>query len=450
MPDERGATTLTAPPAAAAHALDPGLALTWVFPANSLPPVALTDVPQSGLWLGRDPVAPVRLSGPEVSRRHAALERASAGGAVSLRDLASRNGVKVNGEAVTAAVLGADDVVRLGAWVGVVARKGGRFSEHGPELWGGATLAQALSALAAAAPSDLPIILEGETGTGKEVVARAIHRGSGRAGSLVAVNCAALPEALAEGELFGYRRGAFTGADRPSEGLFRSADGGTLLLDEIGDLPLSIQSKLLRVLEERAVQPLGESRVIPIDVRVVAAGQQSLDHAVRAGRFRADLYARLDGLTVKLPPLRHRREDVVPLFTRFWQTLSSRPLALTPEVAEHLCLYDWPFNVRELVFLVRRLATLHTEARALGVADLPARMQRTTADTTSDPERLVSENLHPTAPAPTLAQLLAALRTSAGNVAKAAALLGISRQRAYRLMEGRDVDLAALRSKDDE
>ena len=188
--------------------------------------------------------------------------------------------------------------------MGIVTASPAPFEEIGPGLWGGGALQAALAPLRQAAASDLPIVLEGETGCGKEVVTRTLHRWSGRSGPLVAVNCAALPEGLAEGELFGYRRGAFTGAERASVGYFRGADAGTLLLDEVSDLPLVLQAKLLRVLEERAVQPLGETRPVPIDVRVVVAGQQPLMEVMRAGRFRADLLARLDGLTVRLPPLR--------------------------------------------------------------------------------------------------------------------------------------------------
>ena len=255
-----------------------------------------------------------------------------------IADLGSRNGVRVNGRAVPSARLGLGDVVRLGGWIGVVTATPGELEEIAPGLWGGAGLQEALATLRQAAASDLPIVLEGETGTGKEVVAGALHRWSGRAGPLVAVNCAALPESLAEGELFGYRRGAFTGADRASPGFFRSAEGGTLLLDEVSDLPLALQAKLLRVLEQREVQPLGETRPVPIDVRIVVAGQQPLMEVVRAGRFRADLLARLDGLTVRLPPLRERREDVIPLFSHLLREIGQgRAPAIESDFAERLC-----------------------------------------------------------------------------------------------------------------
>jgi transcriptional regulator with PAS, ATPase and Fis domain len=329
----------------------------------------------------------------------------------------------------------------------VVTAAAADVTEIAPGLWGGGALTAALAPLRQVAPTDLPIVLEGETGTGKEVVAGALHTWSGRPGAYTAVNCAALPEAMAEGELFGYRKGAFTGADRANPGLFRNADRGTLLLDEVSDLPLAIQTKLLRVLEQREVHPLGEPRPQPVDVRVVVAGQQPLEELVRGGRFRADLLARLDGLTVKLPPLRQRREDVLPLFSRLLESLGQgRAPAFESDLAERLCVHDWPFNVRELVFLVRRLLALHGTGTTLRAHHLPARI----ADGPGAAPASAAPAPGPQAPAEPvqLPALVAALRTSGGNVARAAALLGISRQRAYRLMEGQSIDLDALRGED--
>ncbi|HYP89343.1 MAG TPA: sigma 54-interacting transcriptional regulator, partial [Polyangiaceae bacterium] len=283
---------------------------------------------------------------------------------------------------------------------------------------------------------------EGETGTGKEAVSRAIHDWSGRTGPFVAVNCAALPQALAEGELFGYRRGAFTGAEQASAGYFRAAQHGTLLLDEVCELPLALQAKLLRVIEQREVHPLGEVKPVKLDVRVLAAAQEPLAQAVAQSRFRADLFARLDGLSVRLPPLRERRAEIPYLFTRLLVEGSSARTP-TPDVrlVERLCLYDWPFNVRELGLLVKRLLVLHGAEPKLTLQQLPERFRAERAATPSAPSRAL-----PTAELPELAELLEALRASSGNVARAAQALGISRQRAYRMMQGRaDVDLDALR-----
>jgi DNA-binding NtrC family response regulator len=375
---------------------------------------------------------------------------------VEVVDLGSRNGVQINGRRVSAATLRKGDVVRLGGWLGVVTDAPGAWKEIAPGLFGGAALQSVLAPLQRAAASDLPIILEGETGTGKEVVTRGVHAWSGRSGPLVAVNCAALPEALAEGELFGYRRGAFTGADKPSPGFFRSAEGGTLLLDEVTDLPLPLQAKLLRVLEEHEVQPLGEPRPIPIDVRVVVAGQQSLMEAARQGRFRPDLLARLDGVTVHLPPLRSRREDVPPLFSHFLGELAQGCApAVDIDFVERLCLHDWPFNVRELLLLARRLMVLHGGESSWRASYLPERIGDPSAPRAVDaavarplPGPPVSAvKAGPMEPVE-LPALVAALRASGGNVARAAAMLGITRQRAYRLMEGKAVDLEALRNQE--
>jgi transcriptional regulator with AAA-type ATPase domain len=448
-----GGTTTVTEAASAARASSGEAALVWVFPRLT-PPVALRADGKRELAIGRDETASICLTGNDVSRRHALLRLDPELG-IRIVDLGSRNGVRVNGRPVAEAAIGPGDVVRVGGWVGVVAARAGRFVEIAPGLWGGAALQEALEPLRQAAPSDLPIVLEGETGTGKELVTRAIHSWSGRPGPLLAVNCAALPEGLAEGELFGYRRGAFTGADRASAGFFRGAHGGTLLLDEVSDLPLALQAKLLRVLEEREVQPLGEIRPVPIDVRVVVAGQQPLIEAVRAGRFRADLLARLDGLGIRLPPLRNRREDVLPLFSHLLDELGQgRAPAVESDFAERLCMHDWPFNVRELVLLAKRLLTLHGSEVTLGAQHLPERIAGGPGAPASSPPPAGSATAARPAAAPPadpveLPALVVALRASGGNVARAAAMLGISRQRAYRLMEGQAVDLEALRNPEE-
>jgi len=218
-----------------------------------------------------------------------------------------------------------------------------------------------------------------------------------------------------------------------------------------------LQAKLLRVLEEREVQPLGEARPTPIDVRVVVAGQQPLIEAVRAGRFRADLLARLDGLTVRLPPLRKRREDVLPLFSRLLEEIGQgRVPAMESDFAERLCMHDWPFNVRELVLLAKRLVTLHGSDVTLRAQHLPERIAGTgggpASSSASAPAGVGPKSSGAERPAQSgppepveLPALVVALRASGGNVARAAAMLGISRQRAYRLMDGQAVDLEALR-----
>jgi transcriptional regulator of acetoin/glycerol metabolism len=450
MSSGAGTTTITQAAASTGAATEAELWIAWRFPNPAAPPVRLpraagaAPAEPAELILGRDAGCAVALTGPEVSRRHAALRADPRQGAV-IADLGSRNGVRVNGRAVPSAPLRAGDVVRLGGWIGIVTATPGPVDPIAPGFWGGGALQAALAPARQAAASDLPVILEGETGTGKERAAEAIHGWSGRPGPFAAVNCAALPETLAEAELFGYRRGAFTGADRSSPGFFRAADRGTLLLDEVSDLPLALQAKLLRVLEEREVQPLGETRPVPVDVRIIVAGQQPLIEIVRAGRFRADLLARLEGLTVRLPPLRQRREDVLPLFTALLGQQTGGPVpTLESDLVEQLCTYDWPFNVRELALLAKRLTVICGPGTTLKPADLPPRMREGGA---AAPE--AGEGPAPPLEPVRLPALIAALRSAAGNVSRAAALLGISRQRAYRLMEGHGIDLDAIRSDGD-
>jgi len=453
MRHDAGTTTITESSPIRRGDASGNLALVWLFPHTGTPATLLHWQGEGELVLGRDPSCEVRLDGSEVSRRHAAIRRPDKASPPLLVDLGSHNGIRVNGRAVASAELVLGDVVRIGGWIGVVAGGPSEFAEIAPGLLGGAVLQAAVAPLRQAASSNLTIVLEGETGTGKEVVTRSVHQWSGRPGPLVAVNCAALPEGLAEGELFGYRRGAFTGADRASPGFFRSAEGGTLLLDEVSDLPLPLQAKLLRVLQEGEVQPLGETRPVPVNVRIVVASQQPLMDAVRDGRFRADLLARLDGLTVRLPPLRLRKEDVPHLFSHVLreQTQGKAP-AVEGDLVERLCAHDWPFNVREMVQLVRQLLTLHPSESLLGAHHLPARIGPHDPGVTTLSGKIL---VRPSAVPPggetvELPALVAALRAAGGNVTRAAAILGISRQRAYRLMESHAVDLDAIRGQEGE
>ncbi|MEI7968678.1 MAG: sigma 54-interacting transcriptional regulator [Betaproteobacteria bacterium] len=216
-----------------------------------------------------------------------------------------------------------------------------------------------------AAASDASVLIRGESGTGKELFAQAIHRASPRRDHpFLALNCGAVPEALLESELFGHARGAFTGAARDHPGLFQAAHGGTIFLDEIGDMPLPLQVKLLRVLQERCVRPLGATRNIPFDVRIVSATHRDLEAAIGAGTFREDLYYRLHVVNFELPPLRHRREDIPLLASHFLGLLAARyrrPVtAFDPDALARLVHYDWPGNVRELVNVVEQAIALST------------------------------------------------------------------------------------------
>jgi DNA-binding NtrC family response regulator len=203
-----------------------------------------------------------------------------------------------------------------------------------------------------AARASLDVLIRGETGTGKELIAREIHRRSPRAaGPFVAVNTAAISQSLAESELFGHVRGAFTGADADRQGVFEQAHGGTLFLDEIGDMPLPAQAKILRALQERTIQRVGAARTVPIDVRIVTATHQDLNQAIADGLFRQDLFYRIRGIELDVPPLRARREDILPLARHFLERLAgtdAAPRTLSAEAAERLLLHAWPGNVREL------------------------------------------------------------------------------------------------------
>jgi len=287
-----------------------------------------------------------------------------------------------------------------------------------------------------ASANAMPVLVLGETGTGKEMVARALHRHSARADKpFVAINCAAIPKELLESELFGHVRGAFTGATTERAGCFRAADGGVLLLDEIGDMALAVQAKILRVLQEGEVTPLGSHKTVKVDVRVVAATHRDLAASVREGSFREDLMYRLDVLSIRLPPLRERLADVIPLAEHFLRRAASpdAPKVLSAEAAQTLLSQPWPGNVRELRNVMERCQAL-VRHRVIGSADLnlvlgqarPAEPAQTLpADWFQEDlpgaverlERLLIEN---------------ALAQAQGNRTEAARRLGIHRQLLYR------------------
>ncbi len=285
------------------------------------------------------------------------------------------------------------------------------------------------------AATDTTVLIRGESGTGKELVARALHDRSPRAaGPFKAVNCAALPETLLESELFGHERGAFTGADRRKIGLFEAASGGTLFLDEIGEISGAVQAKLLRALETREITRLGSTDAIRVDTRLVAATHVDLEGAIRDGVFRRDLYYRLNVFPLMLPPLRARREDIVPLANRFLQQLAPGEEApLAGEVARLLETYDWPGNVRELRNVIER-ATILAGGAAIGPEHIvlpgtPATGEGGPGGALHLPEEGVAlEELE----ARFIREALARAR---GNKSQAARLLGITRRALYCRME---------------
>ena len=418
-----------------ARTVRPQLWLRWVFPPGRSATVPI----EHGLVIGRDSDCGMALVGQGLSRRHAEIYRQ--GPIFALKDLGSRNGTFLNGERVQHAPISRGAVLRVSEHVGVFTEWAGppaEFRQIADGVFGGAELDAALQPLQRAARSDIPVVLVGATGTGKERVARAVHDLSGRTGAFHAINCAALPNELAEAELFGNRRGAFTGADGTNAGHFRAAHQGTLFLDEIAELPLALQAKLLRVLEERKVTPLGDTRSVVIDVRIVTAAQRPLESSVAAQTFREDLAARLSGLTVTLPPLRERPADVAPLFQHFARNYSGgEPPELEAKLIECLCLHQWPTNVRGLEQLTRRLLAVHGAEPVLKRSFLPSELLALIP--------VGSESIPPPSPAPAerrdhdTQRLAIVLQENGGRIAAAASALGFSRYRAYRLLGGREI-----------
>ncbi len=283
---------------------------------------------------------------------------------------------------------------------------------------------EVLSLVRRVAPSDATVLIRGESGTGKELIAKAIHHASPRAsGPLVKVNCAALAETLLESELFGHERGAFTGAVSARKGRFELADGGSLFLDEIGDLPAHLQVKLLRVLQEREFERVGSSRPIPVNVRLLAATHRNLEVLIRDGRFRDDLYYRINVVTIALPPLRERREDLPLLIDHFVLLFSEKNAksirGFSRDAREALLRYDYPGNVRELENLIERAVVL-TRDEVIGLADLPLTLHDPSPEPSSGSGLIAAvEGLE-------RRMILDALAKSNGTQTRAAELLGIS------------------------
>lgn len=315
-------------------------------------------------------VALVQIEDPEI---HA---RALAAGVGTVIDASVA--VEVLGPALAALVMRRREV-RLAE---SVVQNRGRRRELPRLVTASAAMDKVLSTAERVARSDSSVMLLGETGVGKERIAEVLHRSSARAeGPFVAVNCAAIPSELFEAELFGHERGAFTGAQRARRGLFELAHEGTLFLDEVGEVPVAMQSKLLRALQDHAVRPLGSSRTIEFDVRVVAATNRDLHREMEAGRFRSDLYYRLCVVELSIPPLRERREDIevlVPVLVEHFAGRTGRANApVSAHAMESLLAYAWPGNVRELANVLER-AILLADGPSIGIADLPPLLQANT------------------------------------------------------------------------
>ncbi|MFO1065588.1 MAG: sigma-54 dependent transcriptional regulator [Pirellulales bacterium] len=310
--------------------------------------------------------------------------------------------------------------------------------KHFGEILGESPAMQAVySQLVQLAQTDTTVLLTGESGTGKELVARSIHRRSRRAAApLVTVNCAALPENLLESELFGHTKGAFTDARGERKGLFLQADGGTIFLDEIGEMPLAMQAKLLRVLEQRTVRPIGGEREIPIDVRIISATNRDLESAVEDHKFREDLFYRVNVIQIELPPLRARGSDILLIaqyyVRHFAERMTKQVSGIDPAAAERLLTYNWPGNVRELRNVIERAVAL-TPRDIITAADLPDKLQKFRPDSVTlageDPGELVSlEEVE-------LRYIQHVLKAVAGNQSQAARILGVDRKTLHRKLK---------------
>jgi transcriptional regulator with GAF, ATPase, and Fis domain len=388
-----------------------------------------------------------------MSTRHAELRRAD--GRWVLADCGSTNGTQVHGVPVKEQVLLDGDLIETGHTLFLFREAlplgRGALDLDSAELRTpaqglltlSASLAAELASLPAVAASTVPVLIGGETGTGKEVVAHAIHQLSGRAGSFVAVNCGAIAGSIVESELFGYRKGAFSGAAEDRPGLVRSADRGTLFLDEIGDLPAPAQAALLRVLQENEVLPVGATRPVRVDVRVISATHRDLEEMVADGDFRADLFARIHGLPLRLPPLRERRQDLGVLIASLLPRCTPAPdrTAFAVEAARALFAHQWPLNVRELEKALSAAAVLAGDA-PIDLPHLPEAVRASLQAQSAPPGATPLQE----SDVRRREELVALLREHRGNVSAVARSLGCARMQIHRWVRRYALDLERFRS----
>jgi transcriptional regulator with AAA-type ATPase domain len=386
----------------------------------------------------------VTVPDPRMSSSHGRL--GPRGNQWVIEDLGSRNGSLLNGHLFERAVIGDGDVLQLGNTTfllhpSVALPHGAPDDLDSSALASVApgfptivpSLAAAFAALETVARSNVSVLVLGETGTGKEVVARSIHALSGVAGDMVAVNCGAIPDALVESQLFGHMKGAFSGAIQDHRGFVRAADGGTLFLDEIGDLPRASQAALLRVVQEREVTPVGSTRAQRVDVRFVCATHAPLAELAARGVFRSDLLARLGGFTIVLPPLRERREDLGLFVAALLAKVAAEratEIRLSAEVGRAFLTYAWPHNVRELEQCLARAAVL-AKSGTIDVEHLPPDISAVAAIAGRAPEAV---ELSPENDA-RRSELVAQLQAHEGNIAEVARAMGKARTQIHRWMK---------------
>jgi two-component system response regulator GlrR len=303
-------------------------------------------------------------------------------------------------------------------------------------------MAELIDLSMAVAATSVTVFISGETGTGKEIFARAIHEGSERSKApFIGVNCGAIPEQLLESELFGHEKGAFTGAAARHEGLFQAANGGTLFLDEIGDMPLSLQVKLLRVLQDMEVRPVGSTKTYPIDVRIISASHRDLDEMVNSGEFRSDLYYRLKVVPLEMPKLSERREDIPLLADHFLeqhaQANNKKKKHLSPQSLDYLMAAEWPGNIRQLNNVIELCATLSkTKTIALSLIKMGCQDRSKQMKTLKQAKLEFEKNY-----------LVGILKMSSGHVANAAKIAGRNRTEFYKLLNLHNIEPAKFRNK---
>ena len=394
-------------------------------------------IDQPTFVIGTGQSADVRLGDPAVSREHVRVSLLPNG--VRIRDDGSKNGTWIGGVRVREVLLSSDASIVVGGTTIAITIEADNLElqlspndRFGDAIGGSVVMRNLYAILEKVAPTDLTVLLEGESGTGKDVLSRAIHAKSARARQpMVVVDCGAIPSTLIESELFGHERGAFTGAETARKGVFEEANGGTLFLDEIGELPVEMQPKLLRALEAREVKPIGARAPKPVDVRVVAATSRRLAEAARTGEFRSDLFYRLAVARVTVPPLRERPEDVLPIARAMLRVLRNDPHVEIPtDLASMLEAYTWPGNVRELRNVVERWAALGRLDRTMFD---PLEAQRSAEDdlamlTYHEARKIVLDRFEEK-------YLPRVLERAGGVMARAAELADVARPSFYRMLE---------------
>ena len=412
------------------------------------------------MTIGRGRASDLLIEDGQVSRRHAIVRRAVDGSYV-LSDLGSVNGTFINAQRVLVPERLFDgDEIKIGPVVIAFqhapsrrsdaqdacnedATSAGEIDASSPTVVGvSSAMTEVFRLMRKAAQSSIPVLIQGETGTGKELIARAIHSVSARGRApFIAVNCAALPESLLESQLFGHRRGSFTGADHDRQGLFEAASGGTILLDEIGEMPLAMQPKLLRVLQEGEVTRVGDTAPRRVDVRLVSATNRELQAEVGERSFREDLFYRLSTFPIVLPPLRERRDDIPLLTERFFSLACRRHGKTLSGIHEsaHACLmrYEWPGNVRQLQNEIQRAVVLAEEGDWLRTEHLSADVRDATEAEEGERPSAAPQSLNLSlARAEFEAQHIAkVLEQEGGNVSRAATVLGMSRVGLHRKLK---------------